>query len=1390
MQVLEESGSAAASAGQPGQARDVAIEEQIAGVRSRYESLVSLHQKQLRRIQEQYQETNAKLDAALLLASEALQTRDAVLGSTTWRATASIRRLVEFVPLGLRRFARRFLKAAVWAATPWKMPARIRFLRNRSLLMAQQAANLADDVKQDLRRRSAVILDGSDAYSTWINTYESQEFAPPLETLTGYAPDDIGFSFLLSGWDLRGALDATLASLKAQPGLDWELLVGSSEPPPLAFEGEAHVVWARCDPDADRGVVLADLLSKARGRWIAVLDAGDRLAPDALAYVRHATAQAPQAVVVYSDEDEAGPDGHRRSPQFKPGWSPELLQAYNYFGRLTFISRDVALSAGGFAAGSGAGAEWGLNLRVGDVALSAGLPVERVAKVLCHRAPGGDRDRPAPDTEAASQHRCVLQAFWEGRGVEAIVETQPDGVQRSRWNVSPAPLVSVIIPNRNKPDLLRRCLQGLFESNVYPRIEVIIVENKSDDPEVWRLYKIYEQRDDFRVLRVDRNFNYSAACNRGAQVAKGQLLLFLNNDIEVVEPDWLAELVRTVMLPGVGVAGAKLSFPDGRLQHAGVGVGIHLTGLMYRDADPKEWGIFGSASHTRNWSAIMGACQMVRRDVFETIGGFDEAFQIANSDVALCLRALRAGWRTVYTPFAPLIHHEGATRGYINPAHDLARSSRELQKLGMAEDSYLHPQLSPSSGIPSLRKPGELSMHDMLQHKIAALIEAAPAAERPLNIFDSHDVDDAVGLHSAPFLWPPLSREQVNDANAAARWVIDLLRSRTDLRLKFPRALSEGVQGEFLCWLLGEGGDQMGLSQAIRAQIETAFVQDPSVRARNAFLMHDGARSAYPLGLLPARRRSFAGWLFRQCADGHLKLEEAWWLLLKSAEDPAKEVVLTYQFTPAWQEAHPYGLTIFGRDRFAAWLCEYYELSNDAEWLNPKVWPVDLPPDQQIRLAYYAHDEWRRLHPKAFDTSNNALALLAWLSSAASGLQSEARFWCAKRLDDGTADRLARLGANIIGHFCYPSGLRVSVEAVAEAIECTQGVVARRNVRTFPKDDPNHADFGELEPFDVTILHIQPEPFFNNVYSRSDLAERTPRTYRIAYWYWELDTVPDSWAHQAASVDEIWAATDFVADALGKISPVPVHTLFPGVRIGSFTPRPRQAFGLRGREEGRFAFLFSFHMGSVMERKNPLGAINAFRAAFSPNDPVELVLKTTSFGQFDGQLAELKRAAGDANVTLIDRVMTPDENLSLMNSCDAYVSLHRSEGLGLTMAEAMLLGKPVVATNYSGNLSFMTAENSLLVDYDLVRVGPGSPPYDKNGRWAQPSIEHAAKLMRTLYNDKDYALGLGAKAKADATARLSISAAGRRFADRLAEIKAERGAFRVDRVYPERIRAN
>ncbi len=671
---------------------------------------------------------------------------------------------------------------------------------------------------------------------------------------------------------------------------------------------------------------------------------------------------------------------------------------------------------------------------------------------------------------------------------------------------------------------------------------------------------------------------------------------------------------------------------------------------------------------------------------------------------------------------------------------------------------------------------------DLAQGAVPPEAALSRPPEPPLDLCDTAAVENAARLSRGVLLWPPQRVEDIADRLGAVRFLIDLLRSRPDLRLRFPRALTGGPRGAFADWLAGDGRSPLALTDASLDHLREALEDDVSRPLRQYLLFRDDVRTHYPLGFTPAGRRGLFHWVANEALraggpDGAKAFgaEPMWWLFLSCAEEPADELVKTYLFMPDWQRAHPYGLTVFGRDRFAAWLVENYGLSTDHRWLEPAGWPVRSRPAEDIRLAYDGHGDWQLAHPDAFATPASAQALLTWLAGPDADLPREQREWCAARLRDGTVEELARPGVNVLGHFCFPSGLRVSVTSMADAMESCGLQVARRDIRTYDVDEPHHVDFTERETHDVTVIHAQSDPFFDDAYARADLAERRRRTHRVAYWYWELDTAPASWRDTARQVDELWTGTRFVADALRGVTDKPVFTLFPGVRLPPFTPRPRTHFGLPAREDGRFAFLFSFHMDSVMERKNPLGLIASFRRAFGEDEPVDLVLKTTSFGNYDAQLAELAAAAGTANVHVVDRVLDKHDIVALMESCDAYVSLHRSEGLGLTMAEAMLLGKPVVATRYSGNLDFMDDDDSLLVDCEVVPVRGIVPPYTVPGaRWAEPSVAHAAELMRRVYDDVPFREALGRRARLSAERNLSIEAAGRRFAERIDAIRRPR----------------
>jgi GT2 family glycosyltransferase len=446
----------------------------------------------------------------------------------------------------------------------------------------------------------------------------------------------------------------------------------------------------------------------ASGEFAALLGQDDELSPTALYEIARSIEQSPDVDVVYSDED-AGSAGTRRDPRFKPAWSPELLLSLNYIGRLAVIRVAAATVAGGFRRGFEGAEEWDLFLR-----LSAAR-IRRVPLCLYHRHAPVE-----PEGEAAAA--AALRSHWERRGVQAAISTCR-GLHRSVWPIQGEPLVSVIIPNRDAVVVLRQCLSGLLDQTNYTRLEVVIVDNGSTDPEVLDLYRALSSRGRGRVLPFDRPFNFSAACNAGAADARGELLLFLNNDIEVIEPDWLAELIRWAQLPDVGIVGAKLLYPDRTIQHAGVVFGLGLVGHIFSRAPEHARSVFGAADGYRNYLAVTGACQMLRTALFRRMGGFDERFHISFSDVVLCMETLKAGYRTVYTPHARLVHHESYTRKRDDSVRDMELLARYLRDHDFDEDPYFHPELNSQSSLPAVRPPFDPAprqvVHDYINRVLA-----------------------------------------------------------------------------------------------------------------------------------------------------------------------------------------------------------------------------------------------------------------------------------------------------------------------------------------------------------------------------------------------------------------------------------------------------------------------------------------------------------------------------------------------------------------------------------------------------------------------------------------------------------------------------------------------
>jgi glycosyltransferase involved in cell wall biosynthesis len=362
-------------------------------------------------------------------------------------------------------------------------------------------------------------------------------------------------------------------------------------------------------------------------------------------------------------------------------------------------------------------------------------------------------------------------------------------------------------------------------------------------------------------------------------------------------------------------------------------------------------------------------------------------------------------------------------------------------------------------------------------------------------------------------------------------------------------------------------------------------------------------------------------------------------------------------------------------------------------------------------------------------------------------------------------------GVNVVGYFRSEVGTGEAARQVVSALDAVsipvmpihgQTIPLSRQGHTYTTGTPEDAAF----PLNLICMNADMLPEFTRQVGEEFFADR----YSIGLWFWEIDEFPARWHGSLSLLEEVWAPTAHVASALEPISTIPVTTVRIPIEMPALEPRTRGDLGL---PEDKFLFLFSFDYLSVFKRKNPLAVIDAFTRAFAPGESVGLVIKCINQDRDPSAHAELRAAAAaHPGIEVIDRYLDPLDNRSLTALCDCYVSLHRAEGFGLGPAEAMWLGKPVIATGYSGNLDFMTPENSLLVDYRLVPIGAGADPYPADARWADPDVQHAATLMRGLVDDPERARRLGETAAADIRRTHSPSTAGQIMRRRLEAIRA------------------
>ncbi len=503
-------------------------------------------------------------------------------------------------------------------------------------------------------------------------------------------------------------LRKAIESIRAQIYSHWELCLandGSTKPHVRTILEE----YATIDPRVrvkhlprNEGIVgaSAHAVSLATGEFVGLLDHDDELPPDALFEVVKRLNENPELDLLYSDEDKLEPHGSRVEPFFKPDWSPDLLLSMNYVNHFSVFRRSLLDEIGGFRHGFDGSQDYDLLLRFTERTTR----IAHIPKILYHwrKTPNSAATSTTAKPYAYEAAKRALEHALQRRGYPGLVESLFPGHYRVRYQLRGKPLVSILVPTRDRWQLLQQCLHSIEEKTSYSRYEIILLDNDSTEPETLEYLEALTGKR--RVYRYPGPFNFSAINNFGAARVRGEYLLFLNNDTQVIEPDWLTAMLEQAQRPEVGAVGAKLLYPDGRIQHAGVVLGIAGTANhAFRHHPGDALGYFGLTDLVRNCSAVTAACMMVSRHVFKEVGGFDERFRIAFGDVDFCLRLRQRGYLIVYTPLALLYHYESATRGGLHPPEDEELCRKLWGDLIEAGDPYYNPNLTLSREDWSLR---------------------------------------------------------------------------------------------------------------------------------------------------------------------------------------------------------------------------------------------------------------------------------------------------------------------------------------------------------------------------------------------------------------------------------------------------------------------------------------------------------------------------------------------------------------------------------------------------------------------------------------------------------------------------------------------------------------
>lgn len=479
-----------------------------------------------------------------------------------------------------------------------------------------------------------------------------------------------------------------IESLIVQTYSNWELCIVNASPDNEEMQkvlaeysaGDSRVRFCNLKENLGIAENTNRAFAMTKGEFVGLLDHDDLLAPNALYEIVKILQDHPQADALYTDEDKVTTElDEHFQPHLKPDFNLDLLRSNNYICHFFVVRKSIVEKAGGFRKEFDGAQDYDFIFRCTE---NAG-EVLHVPEILYHwrTHKASTADNPASKMYAFEAGKRAIEAHLERTGTKGEVShTQDLGFYRVKYPVQGKPLVSVIIPNKDEKETLQTCLEMLEKNTGYQNFEIIIVENNSTTDEIFRYYKELSGNRKIHLLRWGKEFNYSAINNFAVAHAKGEYLLFLNNDVKSINPDWLEEMLGVCQRPEVGGVGAKLIYPDNTIQHAGCVIGMGgIAGHMFVDMPADRTGYLHKASLLQDMSAVTAACLLMKKEVFEQAGGFTEELAVAFNDVDLCLKVRKNGYLIVYDPYAKLYHMESKTRGAEDSKEKVRRFQTEIE---------------------------------------------------------------------------------------------------------------------------------------------------------------------------------------------------------------------------------------------------------------------------------------------------------------------------------------------------------------------------------------------------------------------------------------------------------------------------------------------------------------------------------------------------------------------------------------------------------------------------------------------------------------------------------------------------------------------------------------